>query len=46
VHGESTLRGYLLISFISLALYVEMQDKLKGKYQFEEALYAFEKSEM
>ncbi len=38
VHGEPTLRGYLLISFIALGIYVEMREKLKGKYQFEESL--------
>lgn len=37
-HGEATLRGYLLISFIALCIYVEMREKLKGHYQFEEAL--------
>ncbi|MGC8483897.1 MAG: transposase [Thermodesulfobium sp.] len=38
VHGEETLKGYLFISFISLAVYVEMREKLKGKYSFEDSL--------
>lgn len=38
VHQESTLKGYLFISFISLIIFIEIRDKLKNKYQFEEAM--------
>ena len=38
VHQENTLKGYLFISFIALIIFIEMRDKLKNKYQFEEAM--------
>ncbi len=38
VHQESTLKWYLFISFISLIIFIEIRDKLKNKYQFEEAM--------
>lgn len=38
VHNESTLRGYLLINFIALSMYVNLNTALGDKYRVEETL--------
>jgi transposase len=38
VHSESTLRGYLLINFIALIIYVNLNNILGDKYRVEETL--------
>jgi transposase len=38
IHSESTLRGYLLINFIALSIYVLLNTALGNKYRLEETL--------
>jgi len=38
VHSESTLRGYLLINFLALIIYVNLNNILGDKYKVEETL--------
>lgn len=40
VHGEETLRGFLLMQFLSLALFVKIKENLGQKHTVEELLLA------
>jgi hypothetical protein len=37
-HSVETFRGYIMLTFISLIIYIEYKRKLRGKYTVEEAL--------
>jgi transposase len=40
VHGESTLRGFLLIQFLALIAYVKLKNGLRKKFAVEELILA------
>lgn len=37
-HSDETIRGYLLLQFITLILFIELRKQLNGKYTVEQAL--------
>lgn len=37
-HSDETISGYLLLQFIALIIFIQLRNKLKGKYTVEQAL--------